>query len=584
MILRHTISLRDAVLFMLGASLMHLVYIFFSPTPNETSFIISNYVHQEADTEPLPPPIDTFPLKKPVIPPDTPSEHVVELSPSKEIAAHLAPELPLTSIVHSAPGYTIFRNLYMSNGTLFIHSPNRSFPEIRMMISVSIPAEATRENMEAREPTPELMQFITPEEAQRRWGGDVANNVRNSVFTVEGNTALFNDPSQFLRHYYHFVAELFFGLQAFWHGAFSTPIESIIPDPNKNSNLGGKNWNAYPNDPQTHHKSLYQLHNPAPPPIHRSIFMHADARGWRDDPGFNSYFLRAAFPAMSVEHQEDWNDRVAATTHSSRDRAWLFPLVILVDRSAAFREDMTGGHTQRTAAQAWEYMRNLGRLRGERVGGFWEPLRDAVLRFAGAGDVLAEYRAMEMLLGGTEDNHADFSIEDGALDAPLELPMPSKVVVTYISRQGGSRRKLTPDSHESLVTALEELANRKDFELNVMKAETLTKDEQLQVIGRTTILLGVHGNGLTHLLFMPPTRVSAVIEIFYPGGFAHDYHWTSRALGMPHFAVWNDTYHTHPNEPTVDYPEGFQEDYIPVHGPTVAKIIEDRLDGKIGKM
>lgn len=104
---------------------------------------------------------------------------------------------------------------------------------------------------------------------------------------------------------------------------------------------------------------------------------------------------------------------------------------------------------------------------------------------------------------------------------------------------------------------------------------------------------------------MPPTRVSAVIEIFIPGGFAHDYHWTSRALGMPHFGVWNDTsvlfvpiivdyvtdifgdhssYFTHPNEPTVDYPEGFQGNYIPVYGPTVAKIIEDRIDGKIGKM
>ena len=54
-------------------------------------------------------------------------------------------------------------------------------------------------------------------------------------------------------------------------------------------------------------------------------------------------------------------------------------------------------------------------------------------------------------------------------------------------------------------------------------------------------MLGVHGNGLTHLVMMPPTRVSAVIEMFIPGGFAHDYEWTTRALGMRHFAVWNDT-------------------------------------------
>lgn len=49
----------------------------------------------------------------------------------------------------------------------------------------------------------------------------------------------------------------------------------------------------------------------------------------------------------------------------------------------------------------------------------------------------------------------------------------------------------------------------------------------------TKILLGVHGNGLTHQLFMPPSLRSAVIEIQPPGGelesleprlFARSYH------------------------------------------------------------
>jgi len=54
-------------------------------------------------------------------------------------------------------------------------------------------------------------------------------------------------------------------------------------------------------------------------------------------------------------------------------------------------------------------------------------------------------------------------------------------------------------------------------------------------------MLGVHGNGLTHLVLMEANRYSSVIEIFYPGGFAHDYEWTTRALGMRHYSVWNDT-------------------------------------------
>ncbi|KAJ4486553.1 hypothetical protein C8J55DRAFT_558517 [Lentinula edodes] len=574
------------MLLLLGATLMHLVTVFYSIGPTETSFIINTHVHDISQAEfikPLPPPPPGPPA---TIAPSTHSDSEYLGEVHRIAGVHLASELPMTSITHHAPGYTIFRNLYMSNGTLFILSPNNSFPEIRMMTSVSMFADGSPENIAAREPNSDIMDFITPEAAKKRWGGDVQNGVRNRVFTVEGNTALFNDPSQFLRHYYHFVAELWIGAQAFWHGAFSPPIESTIPDLKKSSNVGGENWNAYPIDTQTQHESAYQLHHPAPPPIHRSIFMHATADGWRDDPGFNSYFLRAAYPSMSVEHQEDWDDRVAASRSNSgqdQDRAWLFPTAMLIDRSATFRDDMTGSHTQRTAAQAWEYMRNIGRLRGERVGGWWEPVRDAVLRFAGAGDVQEEYRERELLLDGTEDRRAENKMgEDGhvGVTKQIDIPMPHKVVVTYISRQSGVRRKLTPASHESLVSALRESAERKGYDLIIMEAEKLTKDEQLQVIGRTTILLGVHGNGLTHLVFMPPTRLSSVIEIFYPGGFAHDYHWTARALGMKHFAVWNDTFLTHPDEPSVVYPEGFQDDYIPVHGPTVAKIIEDRLDGK----
>lgn len=38
---------------------------------------------------------------------------------------------------------------------------------------------------------------------------------------------------------------------------------------------------------------------------------------------------------------------------------------------------------------------------------------------------------------------------------------------------------------------------------------------------------------------------------------------------------------THPEKPGVNYPEGFQGNNIPVHGPTVAKLIEDRVEGAL---
>lgn len=51
-------------------------------------------------------------------------------------------------------------------------------------------------------------------------------------------------------------------------------------------------------------------------------------------------------------------------------------------------------------------------------------------------------------------------------------------------------------------------------------------------------MIGVHGNGLTNLLFLKPTPRSTVIEFFYPEGFAHDYEYTTRALGMVHYGFW----------------------------------------------
>jgi hypothetical protein len=334
-----------------------------------------------------------------------------------------------------------------------------------------------------------------------------------------------------LQHYYHFCAELLFGAWGFWSGTFSNNEQNtIIPIPS------------------------------------RAIFAHADAAGWRDRPGFNSYFLRAAFPGLTVETVDDWEDRIAATVppspligsphyadHGSApplqrlqssitglrgaelhresnklERAWHFPRILLADRSAAFRGERCGARTQRTASEAIETMRETGMLVEGSGRAWWESVRRNVLSFAGVREDAAGY--------GMVDE------ENGEGEAPI--------VITYISRQG-SRRRLLVESHEVLVDALQALVDRKNveastggrkWELNIVQAERMSKDEQVQVAGRTTVMLGVHGNGLTHLILMPPSPLSAVIEMFYPGGQAHDYEWTSsEGLKMGYYAVWNDT-------------------------------------------
>ncbi|SJL10985.1 uncharacterized protein ARMOST_14382 [Armillaria ostoyae] len=48
--------------------------------------------------------------------------------------------------------------------------------------------------------------------------------------------------------------------------------------------------------------------------------------------------------------------------------------------------------------------------------------------------------------------------------------------------------------------------------------DKLSRKEQITLAARTTIMMGVHGNGLTSLLWMNPSPRSTVIEFFFPGG------------------------------------------------------------------
>lgn len=98
------------------------------------------------------------------------------------------------------------------------------------------------------------------------------------------------------------MAELLLGTWAFWQGAFS-PAHSYLDPTNLPRN---KDIITAPIIPPA--KPI------TPTPIDRMIFVHALPDQWRDGPGFNAYFLRAAFPSVNVETEYDWNDRIEVTS------------------------------------------------------------------------------------------------------------------------------------------------------------------------------------------------------------------------------------------------------------------------------
>ncbi|KAJ7857922.1 hypothetical protein B0H14DRAFT_3447615 [Mycena olivaceomarginata] len=126
-------------------------------------------------------------------------------------------------------------------------------------------------------------------------------------------------------------------------------------------------------------------------------------------------------------------------------------------------------------------------------------------------------------------------------------------------------------------------AKGEEWELIALEAEKVPKNKQLKVAARTMILLGIHGNGLTHLIMMQPTHISTVIEMFYPEGFAHNYQWTMRAFGVYETFCRLERYMCllPPPYASFIYTLARPGNFIPAHRPAVAQLIEDRVEGRL---
>ncbi len=178
----------------------------------------------------------------------------------------------------------------------------------------------------AREPTDKDLKIIFPSEARRLFG--------TSASRVDGATWLVNDPPQFLDHYYHFAAELLFGL---WR-TYATLDQAIPPT--------GETLLPVPR---------------------RLAFSHTEATKWLDYAGMNTFLLKTIFPSMAYEFGQEFRDRAAASKVNVYDR------IVFADRAAALRGPQFA-HTWRTAAEAFT-------LAGSPY--WWSPVRRNLLDYVG---------------------------------------------------------------------------------------------------------------------------------------------------------------------------------------------------------
>lgn len=387
--------------------------------------------------------------------------------------------IPLTQILNHAPGYTVFRDLYFHKGIYLIltDSPHE--------IPKNLDHIAFIENRPVEVPKPVEMLEVRREPII---GNFPKGMIHDAFITPEEAVKRFDVGKvevvkgiSFVNNDKKFVNHFYHWIGEAFTGA----------------------WRVYTNLFTKNSIPLQAIPDPD-----RFIFMHVDDHmfdyedlstwegGWRDRQGLNLWYTKKLFPNAVIETLEDWEDRM------NSDTIYRFETVILADRF--------GGHAGPTSSyKPWGDAFRLDVPKN-----WFQPLRERLL---------ADYKG-------------PIPVERTKEGAPkTKLP-----VITYITRQTTTRR-LTDESHDDLMKELDRIRKEKLAEVNVEEFEERSVEDQIAIMGRTSILISVHGNGLTNALWMNPGPHSGVFE-FQPNWCRfNDFGPLAEGNGIPHWIVNADT-------------------------------------------
>ena len=112
---------------------------------------------------------------------------------------------------------------------------------------------------------------------------------------------------------------------------------------------------------------------------------------------------------------------------------------------------------------------------------------------------------------------------------PVQEAPSQYLRVTYLKRS--PPRCLIPRIENRLLYSIQLMRTQ----LKIVDLAAIPYEEQLKVIANTDVLISVHGNGLSHIPFLP--KGATVIEFFSPDSFTWDYCMLARIKGADYWGT-----------------------------------------------
>lgn len=218
------------------------------------------------------------------------------------------------------------------------------------------------------------------------------------------------------------------------------------------------------------------------------IMYRAEGIDWRDRARITTWFQQSILPDTVIEESSIYEDRQVS------QMTFIYEKISIADRWAAHRVGQEVKYWNKAIA-------DLPLLK---VPSTWmDPMRNRL-------------KALAM-----------------AEDCNPQRERAGVPVVVYINRQLTHRRLVDEDA-KALLEEMAKLDKEGVIEFHNAQMEKLPRVQQFCLALRADIMFGVHGNGLSHQLWMKPG--SGVLEIMAEG-FARDYAILAEMMGHEYYAI-----------------------------------------------